>query len=100
MSRSFYEKRKILVIRDCVREIRRGTVVQLNCDGQKFPDDLQQAIATLEALLDRAPFKTKSATDPIHAQLWTFGRTLAEACWIKGHAAGVRRKAPNRFVSY
>ena len=94
MSRSFYEKGNVRGIRDCVREIRRGTVVQLDCDGQKLPDDLQQAIATLEALLDRAPFKTKSAADPIHAQLWTFGRTLAEACWIKGHAAGVRRKAP------
>jgi hypothetical protein len=94
MSRSFYQKGRIQGIRECVREIRRGTVAQLDCDDQKLPDDLRKAIATLEALLDRAPFHTKSNTDPIHAQLWTLGRALAEACWLKGHAAGIRRKAP------
>jgi hypothetical protein len=94
MSRSFFEKGRIRGIRECVREIRRGAVVQLDCDGQKLPEDFQKAIVSLEALLDRAPLRTRSETDPIHAQLWTFGRTLAEACWVKGHAAGVRRKAP------
>jgi hypothetical protein len=33
-------------------------------------------------------------TEPYHAQLWVLGDAMAEACWIKGHAAGVRRKAP------
>jgi hypothetical protein len=94
MSRSFYEKGRVRGIRECVKEMRRGTVAQLDCDGHKLPDDLQKALSALDTLLDRAPLKTKSATDPIHAQLWTLGRTLAEACWIKGHAAGVRRKAP------
>jgi hypothetical protein len=94
MSRSFFEKGRIRGIRECVREMRRGTVAQLDCEDHKLPDDLQKALSALEALLDRAPLNTKSNTDPIHAQLWTLGRTLAEACWIKGHAAGVRRKAP------
>jgi hypothetical protein len=94
MSRSFFEKGRIRGIRECVREIRRGTVVQLDCDDKKLPDDLQKAISALEALLDRAPSRTKSTADPIHAQLRTLGRTLADACWLKGHAAGVRRKAP------
>jgi hypothetical protein len=94
MSRSFFEKGRIRGIRECVREMRKGTVGQLDCDDQKLPEDLQQAMSALEALLDRAPLKSRSATDPIHAQLWTLGRTLAEACWTKGHAAGIRRKAP------
>jgi hypothetical protein len=94
MSRSFFEKGRVRGIRECVREIRKGTVVLLDCEDKNLPDDLQKAISTLEALLDRVPSKTKSGTDPIHAQLWTLGRTLAEACWVKGHAAGVRRKAP------
>src|ERR1700733_745943 len=94
MSRSFYQKGRIQGIRECVREVRKGTVAQLDCDDQKLPDDLRKAITALEALLDRAPFRTKSSTDPIHAQLWTVGRTLAEACWLTGHAAGLRRKAP------
>jgi len=29
----------------------------------------------------------------IIAQLWIFGDAASEACWIKGHAAGARRKA-------
>jgi hypothetical protein len=33
-------------------------------------------------------------TEPYHAPLWVLGDAMAEACWIKGHAAGVRRKAP------
>jgi hypothetical protein len=94
MSRSFFEKGRIRGFRECVREMRKGALVQLNCEEQKLPDDLRKAISTLEILLDRGPLKTKSNTDPIHAQLWTLGRTLAEACWLKGHAAGVRRKAP------
>jgi hypothetical protein len=95
MSRSFFEKGRIRGVRECVQEMRRGTVAQLDCDDHKLPDDLKKALSALEALLDRAPLKTKSATDPIHAQLWTLGRALAEASWIKGHAAGIRRKAPS-----
>jgi hypothetical protein len=94
MSRSFFEKGRIRGIRECVREMRRGTVAQLDFNDEKLPDDLRKALSGLEALLDRAAFKTRSGTDPVHAQLWTLGRTLAEACWLKGHAAGVRRKAP------
>jgi|SRR5579862_5674101 len=94
MSRSFFEKGRILGIGECVREMRKGAIAQLGFDDQKLPDDFRKAVFTLEALLDRAPVTKKSATDPIHAQLWTLGRTLAEACWINGHSAGVRRKAP------
>jgi hypothetical protein len=94
MSRSFFEKGRIRGIRECVREMRRGTVVLLGCEDKKLPDDLQKAMSALGAVLDRVPSKIKSTTDPIHAELWTLGSTLAEACWLKGHAAGVRRKAP------
>jgi hypothetical protein len=33
-------------------------------------------------------------TDPLHAQVWVLGAALGDACWVKGHAAGVMRKAP------
>jgi hypothetical protein len=36
----------------------------------------------------------KGSTDPYHARLWTVGDAIGEACWLKGHAAGIRRKAP------
>jgi hypothetical protein len=32
--------------------------------------------------------------DPYHAQLWIVGDAIGDACWRKGHAAGIRRKAP------
>ena len=94
MSRSYLEKGRIRGIKECVREIRKGTAVLLDFEPNKLPEDLQKAIIGLEKLLDRPPLRPKSKTDPIHAELWTFGRTLADACWLKGHAAGIRRKAP------
>jgi hypothetical protein len=33
-------------------------------------------------------------TDPYHAQLWVVGDAIGQACWLKGHASGIRRKAP------
>jgi hypothetical protein len=93
MSRSFFAKGRIRGIRECVREMRKGMVVQVGY-GDEEPDDLKRALLTLETMLNRPTPKTKPDTDPIHAQLWTLGRTLAEACWLKGHAAGIRRKTP------
>src|SRR5476651_2453232 len=29
-----------------------------------------------------------------HAQLWIVGDAIGDACWRKGHAAGLTRKAP------
>lgn len=94
MSRSFFGRGRIRGIRECMAEIRKGTVVLLGSEDKHLPDDLQQALTALETLLARPSRKTKAGTDPIHAQLWTVGRTLADACWVKGHAAGIRRKAP------
>ena len=93
MSRSYLEKGRIRGIKECIQEIRKGTESLLGCDENTLPEDLQKAISELQALLNRPPPK-KYNTDPIHAGLWSLGRTLADACWIKGHAAGIRRKAP------
>jgi hypothetical protein len=92
MSRSFFEKGRSKGIRDCIREMRRGTAIILECDVQNLPDDIRNVISALETLLDRAPSKTK--LDSIHTQLSTLGRMLGEACWLKGHSAGIRRKTP------
>lgn len=94
MSYSFFAKGRIRGIRECVREIRKGMAVQIGHQDEELPDDLKKAWSDLARLLDRPPLKSTSATDPIHAQLWTVGRTLADVCWLKGHAAGIRRKAP------
>jgi hypothetical protein len=44
MSRSFFEKGRIWGIRECVREMRRGTIAQLNFEDQKLPEDLRKAL--------------------------------------------------------
>jgi hypothetical protein len=94
MSRSFFGKGRLRGIRECVQEMRKGMVVQLGYEDEKFPDDLQKALSVVDALLDRPPLNSRSDIDKIHPQLWTLGRTLAEACWLKGHDAGMRRRAP------
>jgi hypothetical protein len=33
-------------------------------------------------------------TDPYHAQLWVVGDAIDYSSWLKGHAAGLLRKAP------
>jgi hypothetical protein len=48
----------------------------------------------LQFLLKHYPKKTFYATDPLHAQLWVLGAAFGEASWLKGHSAGMRRKAP------
>ena len=95
MSRSFFEKGRITGDSRMCWEMRRGTIAQLDFEDQKLPEDLRKALSALEALLDRAPLKTKLDTDPIHAtNSGRWAGALAEACWLKGHAAGVRRKTP------
>ncbi len=94
MSRSFFEKGRARGIRDCIREMRRGTAIILECNDQNFPEDITKLMSALEALLDRCPPKAKSAADSINIQLSTLGKMLGEACWLKGHSAGIRRKAP------
>ena len=40
------------------------------------------------------PKTSRGLTDLYHAQLWIVGDAIGDACWRKGHAAGIRRKAP------
>ena len=94
MSRSFFEKGRATGIRDCIREMRRGTAIILQCNDQDFPEDIATLMSALDGRLDRPASKTKSAADSITVQLSTLGKMLGEACWRKGHSAGIRRKAP------
>jgi hypothetical protein len=94
MSRSFFAKGRTRGIQDCIREMRRGTAIILECDEANLPQDIRNLASALETLLARAPVNAKSGTDTINVQLSTLGKMLGEACWLKGHSAGIRRKAP------
>ena len=61
--------------------------------GPSFPDEAHKALASLQACLDDGRHGRRLKTR-CHAILRTLGAVLAEACWMRGHAAGVRRKMP------
>jgi len=63
-------------------------------EGQVAPERVAKAVKALKAASGKRWKKGKGATDPYHAQLWIVGDSIGEACWLKGHAAGIRRKAP------
>ena len=76
---------------EAVRELKAGMVSQL---GSGVGQDVQKALVNLQHCLDGNSRRKTVRTDPIHACLWVVGSALGEECWLKGHGAGVRRKAP------
>lgn len=89
--RFYYEKGKIKGVQEAVRELQVGMTRQL---GTKLAPDVQKASTDLRNCLDRYSGQRVHGTNPIHAHLWLLGTALGEECWLKGHGAGVRRKAP------
>jgi hypothetical protein len=80
---------------EATREISRGVSSHCELDGGLVPVAVDKAMAAVKAVSQkrRRPTATKT-TDPYHAQLWILGDAIGEACWLKGHASGIRRKAP------
>jgi hypothetical protein len=62
--------------------------------GGTVPERVAKAVEGIKAVSIKPRKRSKGSTDPYHAQLWIFGDALGEACWLNGHAAGIRRKAP------
>jgi hypothetical protein len=80
---------------EATREIGRGVSSHCELDGGVVPVAVEKAMAAVKAVSQkrRRPTGTNT-TDPYHAQLWILGDAIGEACWLKGHASGIRRKAP------
>jgi hypothetical protein len=78
---------------EATREIVRGISSHYELEGQSVPERVAKALKPAKAFTVRRK-TNKEATDPYHAQLWIVGDAIGEACWLKGHAAGIRRKAP------
>jgi hypothetical protein len=80
---------------EATREIARGVSSHCELDGAIVPVAVEKAMAAVKAVSQRRrrPTRTKT-TDPYHAQLWILGDAIGEACWLKGHGSGIRRKAP------
>jgi hypothetical protein len=53
-----------------------------------------KALKGLDAVSNNRFTSAAKSTERYHMQLSILGDAIGEACWVKGHAAGVRRKAP------
>lgn len=91
MSRSYFQNGKMKGVEEAVRELQVGMALHLEA---KPTPELQRALANLDKRLGHARPPRGKGVDPIHADLWALGAALAEESWLKGHGAGVRRKAP------
>jgi hypothetical protein len=92
-AKSYFEKGRLRGMEEATREIVRGISSHYELEGQSVPERVAKALKPAKAFTVRRK-TNKEATDPYHAQLWIVGDAIGEACWLKGHAAGIRRKAP------
>jgi hypothetical protein len=92
-ARSYFERGRRRGMEEAMRELMRGVGSHCALEGDAVPASVSKAINDFNALSGRALSASKS-TEAYHAQLWKVGNAIGEACWVKGHAAGVRRKAP------
>jgi hypothetical protein len=90
-SRSCYEAGRRRGIEEAVGELQRG--LQSVVDPQSRTPEIEKAQKDLVENLRRWSPR-RFGTDPLHAQIWVLGAALGDACWQKGHAAGLRRKTP------
>lgn len=91
---SYFEKGRLQGMEEATREIVRGLGSHYELAGQTMPERVAKAAEGIKAVSKKRWKKSKGSTDPYHAQLWIFGDAVGEACWLKGHAAGIRRKTP------
>jgi hypothetical protein len=93
-ARSYFDKGRLQGMEEATREISRGISSHYELEGQVVPERVAKAVKAVKAVSGKRRKKDKGSTDPYHAQLWIVGDAIGEACWLKGHAAGIRRKAP------
>src|ERR1700738_1977418 len=90
-ARSYFEKGRLRGMEEATREISRGISSHYELEGQVVPERVAKAVKEVEAVSGKRRKKGNGSTDPYHAQLWIVGDAISEACWLKGHAAGIRR---------
>ena len=92
-AKSYFEKGRRRGMEEATREFSRGLRSHYQLEGNMLPERVAKALKSLEIVSRKSTSLTRRA-DPYHAHLWVLGDAVGEACWVKGHAAGVRRKAP------
>jgi hypothetical protein len=93
-ARSYFDKGRLRGAEEAIREILRGLVSHYELEGQGVPETVAKALNALNAVYSKRHKTKRGSTNPSHAQLWILGDAIGEACWLKGHAGGIKRKAP------
>lgn len=92
-ARSYYENGRLQGAKEATREILRGINSHYELEGQGVPETVAKALKAIDAASNKRR-KTGSVLTDHHAQFWILGDAVGEACWLNGHAAGIRRRAP------
>jgi hypothetical protein len=93
-ARSYFENGRRRGAEEVTREILRGITSHYELPGQAVPEGVAGALKSLNFVSDKRRKIGPLFKDPYHAQFWILGDAIGEACWLKGHAAGMKRKAP------
>ena len=93
-ARSYFEKGHLRGREETTREILRGMSLHYELEERTVPENVVKALKTINAASTKYRKRRNSSPDPYHVLLSNLGYAVGEACWLKGHRAGVRRKAP------
>jgi hypothetical protein len=93
-AKSYFERGRVRGMEEAISELGRGVVSHYQREGQSEPERVALAVKAIKGVRPNAKRRGSGATDPYHAALWVLGDAIGEACWLQGHTAGMRRKAP------
>jgi hypothetical protein len=93
-ARSYFAKGRARGMEEATREFARGLSSHYEHGKDAVPERVALALNGLEIASREASISSRRLADPCHAQLWILGDAIGEACWLNGHGAGMRRKAP------
>jgi hypothetical protein len=93
-ARSYFEKGRVRGGEEATRDILRGMSLHYELEGRTVPENVVKALKAVHAASRNRRRRRGSAPDPYQVHLSNLGYAVGEACWLKGHGSGVRRKAP------
>jgi hypothetical protein len=92
-ARSYFERGRLRGMEEAVRELGWG--IKSHCEDKgTAPERVAAAYEKVKAIAHDGGKPGKRLIQRYHAELWILGDAIGEACWLQGHQAGMRRKAP------
>lgn len=92
--RSYFEKGRLRGGEEATREILWGMSLHYELEGRMVPENVVKALKAVNAASRKRRKRRSSSPDPYYVHLSNLGYAVGEACWLKGHGTGVRRKSP------